>query len=77
MNDKTGDVFVRVIVTFAETAGAYLIAHLSGVNFFNGNPGKTFWIGLALSTGAAGLSAAWNGVLQPLLQSKMKAKAAE
>ena len=42
----------------------------SGVNFFEGNPGKTFWIGLALSTGAAGLAAAWNGVLAPLLKPK-------
>lgn len=70
MSERVKDVLFRVIKTFLETAGAYLLAHLTGVNFFEGNPGKTFWIGLALSTGAAGLAAAWNGVLAPLLKPK-------
>ena len=69
MSEKTRDVLIRALKTFLETAGAYLLANLSGVNFFDGNPGKTFWIGLALSTGAAGLAAAWNGVIAPLLKS--------
>ncbi len=68
MGEPVNDVLLRTVRTFLETAGAYLLAHLTGVNFFEGNPGKTFWIGLALSTGAAGLAAAWNGVLAPLLK---------
>ena len=61
------DVIIRALKTFAQTAISYLMAALNGVDFFGGDLGKTFWTGLALSTGAAGLSAAWNGVLQPLL----------
>lgn len=68
MSEGAGDVLNRAIKTFLETAGAYLLANLSGVNFFEGNPGKTFWIGLALSTGAAALAATWNGVIAPLLR---------
>ena len=45
----------------------------TAVKVLEGNPGKTFWIGLALSTGAAGLAAAWNGVLAPLLKPKEEA----
>lgn len=67
MSEQFRDVLIRALKTFLETAGAYLLAHLSGVNFFEGNPGRTFWVGLALSTGAAGLAAAWNGVIAPLL----------
>ena len=73
MSERVKDVLFRVIKTFLDTAGAYLLAHLTGVNFFEGNPGKKFWIGLALSTGAAGLAAAWKGVLAPLLKPKEEA----
>jgi hypothetical protein len=60
------DVLIRAVKTFAQTAVSYVMAALNGVDFFAGNLGKTFWVGLALSTGAAGLSAAWNGVIQPV-----------
>lgn len=62
------DVLVRAGKTFVQTAVSYLIANLSGVNFFNGDQSETFWIGLALSAGAAGVSAAWNGVIAPLFK---------
>lgn len=61
------DVLIRAFKTFAQTAASYLIAALGGVDFFDGSKGKTFWVGLALAAGSAGLSAVWNGVLQPLL----------
>lgn len=61
------DVFIRAIKTFAQTAASYLITNLAGVDFFDGNTAETVWIGLALSAGAAGLSAVWNGVLAPLI----------
>ena len=60
------DVAIRAVKTFVQTAVSYLIAVLGGVDF-GSNPGKTFWIGLGLSAGAAGLSAVWNGVLAPIL----------
>lgn len=64
------DVLVRAGKTFLQTAGAYLIAALGGVDFFAGDKGETFWVGLALSAGAAGLSAVWNGVIAPLFKPK-------
>lgn len=67
MSTKIKDVAVRAVKTFIQTAGAYAIANLSGVDFFGGDIGTTFWTGLALSAGAAGLSAVWNGVIQPLV----------
>ena len=64
------DVLIRAVKTFVQTAGSYLIASLAGVNFFDGNHGKAFWVGLALSAGAAGLSAVWNGVIAPIFKAK-------
>ncbi len=68
MSGKTRNVIERAVKTFIETAISYLIAHLSGANFFGNDEAKTVWVGLALSAGAAGLSATWNGVLQPLFK---------
>ena len=59
------DVFVRALKTFVETALSFLIAALSGIDF-TGDHTTTFWVGIALSAGAAGLSAVWNGVIQPI-----------
>ena len=60
------DIAVRALKTFWQAALAYLIAALSGADFFSGDKGKTFWIGIATAALAAGLSAAYNGVLKPL-----------
>ena len=60
------DVAIRAIKTFLQTALSYLLAALGGVDFGT-SLGKTFWIGLGLSAGAAGLSAVWNGVLTPII----------
>ncbi len=62
------DVIVRAAKTFLQTAASYLITNLAGVDFFEGNVSETFWIGLALSAGAAGLSAVWNGVVAPIIR---------
>ena len=64
------DVAIRAGKTFVQTALSYVIAAVSGVNFFEGDKSETFWVGLILSAGAAGLSAVWNGVLQPLFSVK-------
>ena len=70
------DVLIRAGKTFAQTALSYLITNLAGVDFFGGDATEAFWIGLALSAGAAGLSAVWNGVIGPVLQIKPPDQAA-
>lgn len=64
------DVGIRAVKTFVQTAGSYLIAALGGVDFFAGDKGETFYVGMLLSAGAAGLSAVWNGILAPLFKAK-------
>ena len=61
------DVLIRALKTFVQAAASCLIASLSGVDFTAGGKAQTFWIGLVLSACAAGISAAWNGILQPVL----------
>ena len=61
------DVGVRAGKTFLQAAVAYLIAALGNADIFGGNAGKAFWVGLLMSTLAAGASAAWNGVIKPAL----------
>lgn len=67
-NTNWKDVAIRAIKTFIQTAVSYLIAALSGVDFFGGDVSETFWVGLALSAGASGASAAWNGVIEPIFR---------
>ena len=62
------DIATRAIKTFVQSAMSYLILNLTGVDFFSGSMSDTFWVGLGLSAGAAGLSAVWNTVLQPLFK---------
>ena len=64
------DVLTRALKTFAQAAASCLIASLSGVDFTAGGKAETFWIGLILSACAAGISAAWNGILQPIFTQK-------
>lgn len=64
------DVLIRAGKTFLQTALSYLITNLAGVDFFDGDTTKTVLIGLVLSAGAWGVSAAWNGVIAPLIQHK-------
>lgn len=61
------DVGVRAGKTFLQAAVAYLIVALGNADIFGGNAGKAFWVGLLMSTLAAGASAAWNGVVKPAL----------
>ena len=61
------DVFERAAKTFIQAALSYVITALAGANFFDGNKTETFWVGLGVSALAAGLSAMWNGVIQPLI----------
>ena len=60
------DVLIRSVKTFVETAVAFLVAELAGVEVFAADKGM--WISLALSAGAAGVAAVWNGVIEPMLK---------
>jgi hypothetical protein len=58
------DIMVRALKTFWQSAIAYLVASLSqGVDLFEGEVIG----GLLIGALAAGISASWNGVVQPKL----------
>ncbi len=60
------DVGIRAFKTFIQAFISIAIAGLSGVNFIEGEDLKNVLIGIAISAGAAGVSAVWNAVLSPL-----------
>ena len=66
---KAKEVFERAFKTFAEAFVAYLLAHMAVGDIFSDN-GKDVLIALLASAGAAGISAVWNGVIQPLFKTK-------
>lgn len=66
------DVAVRAVKTFAETAVATFVAGMSGVDLFATEDG--FWLALALSAGAAGVSAVWNGLVEPMIKPMLPEK---
>ena len=58
------DIAIRALKTFWQSAIAYLVASLStGVDLFEGEVIS----GLLIGALAAGMSASWNGVVQPKL----------
>lgn len=58
------DIAIRALKTFWQSAIAYLVAALStGVDLFEGE----IIGGLLIGALAAGISASWNGVVQPRL----------
>ena len=60
----TKDIAIRALKTFWQSAVAYLVAALStGVDLFEGEVIG----GLLIGALAAGISASWNGVVQPRL----------
>ena len=65
------DVAVRAAKTFWQAALAYLVATLStqiaGVDIFDPHAMKSVIGGLLIGSVAAGLSASWNGVVEPIL----------
>ena len=68
----TKDVAVRAMKTFWQSAIAYLIAtfstQMSGVDVFDIHDVQSVFGGLLIGALAAGLSASWNGVVQPILE---------
>lgn len=66
------DVAIRALKTFWQSAIAYLVASLSqGADLFDGEVIG----GLLIGALAAGISASWNGAVQPVLN-KIKGGAA-
>ena len=60
----TKDIAIRALKTFWQSAIAYLVAALSaGVDLFEGEVIG----GLLIGALAAGISASWNGAVQPVL----------
>ena len=65
------DVAIRALKTFWQAAIAYLVAtfgtQMAGVDVFDLEAMKGVIGGLLIGALAAGISASWNGVCQPLL----------
>ena len=63
---KTKDVAIRALKTFWQSGIAYIVATLStqGVEVFER---EGVICGLLIGALAAGISASWNGVVQPVL----------
>lgn len=66
------DVAIRAVKTFLETGVTAFLAGLNGIDLFATEQG--FWIGLLLSAGAAGISAVWNGLIEPMAKALMDRK---
>ena len=77
MKEKLKDVAIRALKTFWQGAMAYLVTsfsvQLGTIDLFSVEALKEVGIGLLIGTLAAGLSAAWNGVIAPILD-KYKVK---
>ena len=65
------EVFIRAMKTFWQSGIAYIVATLgskmAGVDVFDIDSVKSVLGGLLIGGLAAGLSASWNGVIQPKL----------
>ena len=63
------DVLIRAIKTFMEAFIACAGAELAGMDLFAIDKGM--WCAVILSAAAAGLSAIWNGMIEPVLKPKL------
>ena len=59
------DVGIRAVKTFLEAAVAFVIAEIAGAELFE--IGSQMWCAIGISAAAAGISAVWNGVIEPLI----------
>lgn len=71
MKGEAKDVAIRALKTFWQSAIAYLVAtfstQMAGVDVFDLEALKSVSAGLLIGALAAGLSASWNGVVEPRL----------
>ena len=59
------DVGIRAVKTFLEAAAAFVMAEISGAELFEIS--NQMWCAIGISAAAAGISAVWNGVIEPLI----------
>lgn len=71
-NANWKDVAVRAAKTFIEAFVAFVSAELAGVDIFTVD--KSMWLALGVSAAAAGVSAVWNGLVEPAVKSLLKAE---
>ena len=64
------DVAVRAAKTFVEAAVAFVGAELAGVDIFAID--KSMWCAVGISAVAAGISAVWNGLIEPAITPLLK-----
>lgn len=71
MKGKAKEVAIKATHRFLQAAAAYLVAAIStqmaGVDVFDLHALKSVAGSLIIGAFAAGLSASWNGVIQPML----------
>ena len=60
------DVAVRALKTFAEAFVAFVMAEVSGAELFTMDRGMGIAVGI--SAAAAGVSAVWNGMIEPAVK---------
>ena len=60
------DVAVRAAKTFIEAFVAFIGAELAGMDLFAIDKGM--WAAVGLSVAAAGISAVWNGMIEPAMK---------
>lgn len=63
------DVAIRAAKTFVEAVIAFVMAEIAGTELFEMDAGM--WAAIAISAAAAGVSAVWNGVLEPMIRPVM------
>lgn len=66
------DVAVRALKTFAEAFIAFLMAEVSGAELFAMDKGM--WCAVVISAAAAGISAVWNGMIEPAVKPLLKSE---
>lgn len=59
------DVAMRAVKTFLQAAAAFAMAEISGAELFAID--ARMWGAIGVSAVAAGLSAVWNGVMEPMV----------
>lgn len=64
------DVVIRAVKTFAEAFVAFVMAEVSGAELFAMDKGM--WFAVGISAAAAGISAVWNGMIEPAVKPLLK-----
>ena len=66
MNVNWKDVAIRAIKTFVQAFVAFVGTELAGMDLFAID--KSMWAAVGISAAAAGISAVWNGMIEPVVK---------